>query len=454
MVKNADNSLSPRTLQLGWLLPVLNNLNTPPANPKDGDRYRVTSVASGAWAGKEDNIAIWDADNIKWQFYALAEAQIWYDFTSQNWHYKSNAGVITQFDKIPLAISDVTGLQAALDGKAPLVHKANHVVGGSDPFIGGDLLDATARLQIAKAGVISGTRRKINFVEGANITITQVDDNAGEKVDVTIQSSAGGVHNLLDGNIDQDTVIHAAVQGSIIIGNATPKWDVLAIGSNGQMPISNGTTLVYRVLAAADIPAIPESSVTGLVADLAAKIATSQIGIASGVASLDGSAKIPIAQLQNLIGFKENGGTVSLGASNNQLIISAIPAYSSILVILRVTGKNVVDSLAIQFNGDTGLNYSYTAITNGTKLTQANVATPLIDNDSILVQATYFILIDNPQTKEKLATISMCDANGGITVGAVVWNNTVSLINSIRIFVQNAGNTMNSGTSIQVIGQI
>src|SRR5579864_6235320 len=189
MAKNRDNILSPRTLNLQWLLPVLNNQNTPPNSMNDGDRYRVTSVASGAWTGKENNIAIWDADNIKWNFDILSEGQVWYDFTSQNWHYMSHAGVITQFDKIPLAISDVTGLQAALDGKASTTHHTTHDTGNSDAFTVSDLLDAIARIIVANGGVTQGTRRKINFIAGTNITLSCADDGAGEKVDVTINAT-------------------------------------------------------------------------------------------------------------------------------------------------------------------------------------------------------------------------------------------------------------------------
>lgn len=38
---------------------------------------------------------------------------------------------------------------------------------------------------------------------------------------------AGTPHDLLDGNVDQDTVASAVVKGGLIFGNATPKWDQL-----------------------------------------------------------------------------------------------------------------------------------------------------------------------------------------------------------------------------------
>jgi hypothetical protein len=41
-------------------------------------------------------------------------------------------------------------------------------------------------------------------------------------------------HNLLDGNIDQDTTASAVVQGDLVIGSAAPLWTRLGIGSAGQ----------------------------------------------------------------------------------------------------------------------------------------------------------------------------------------------------------------------------
>ena len=50
--------------------------------------------------------------------------------------------------------------------------------------------DGTARTIVKKAGTVVGTRRGINLIEGANVTLTVADDGANEEVDVTI-SGAG-----------------------------------------------------------------------------------------------------------------------------------------------------------------------------------------------------------------------------------------------------------------------
>lgn len=53
-------------------------------------------------------------------------------------------------------------------------------------------LGNNARVAVSKAGVAVGTRRKINFIEGTNVTLTIGDDAANEEVDVTINATGGG----------------------------------------------------------------------------------------------------------------------------------------------------------------------------------------------------------------------------------------------------------------------
>lgn len=44
------------------------DLATPPASPAAGDTYIVAATATGAWAGKEKQIAVWSGS--AWVFYA------------------------------------------------------------------------------------------------------------------------------------------------------------------------------------------------------------------------------------------------------------------------------------------------------------------------------------------------------------------------------------------------
>ena len=67
-------------------------------------------------------------------------------------------------------------------------HKSLHVVGGADAFVGGDLLNATAKVDVLDTGSLIGTRRGINLIEGANVKITMADDSGNERVNVTIDA--------------------------------------------------------------------------------------------------------------------------------------------------------------------------------------------------------------------------------------------------------------------------
>ena len=53
-------------------------------------------------------------------------------------------------------------------------------------------IDGNARTAIAVGGSDAGTRRKINFIAGSNVSISAVDDSGNEEVDVTISSTAAG----------------------------------------------------------------------------------------------------------------------------------------------------------------------------------------------------------------------------------------------------------------------
>lgn len=60
-------------------------------------------------------------------------------------------------------------------------------------LLGSAVLDNTARVTVRdNSGVDKGPRRRINFIEGANMTISSVDDPGNEEVDVTFTASGGG----------------------------------------------------------------------------------------------------------------------------------------------------------------------------------------------------------------------------------------------------------------------
>lgn len=97
----------------------------------------------------------------------------------------------------PAGADEVNDIDIGNTGVLLSAHKARHVAAGADAFVGGDLLDATARVGVSKNSAAEvGFRRTINFIEGANITLTIADDVGGEEVDVTIASSGGSGGDL------------------------------------------------------------------------------------------------------------------------------------------------------------------------------------------------------------------------------------------------------------------
>jgi len=83
-------------------------------------------------------------------------------------------------------------------------HKDRHTSGGADAFTLSDLLDAVSRVKVRKNSGASdvGVRRRLNLIEGSNVTLTVTDDPTDEEVDVTIASSGGG------GGTPSDTVVN------------------------------------------------------------------------------------------------------------------------------------------------------------------------------------------------------------------------------------------------------
>ncbi len=80
------------------------------------------------------------------------------------------------------------------DARTPTAHAASHASGGADALSGN--LNATARVAVKKAGTVIGTRRGVNLIEGANVTLTVADDATNEEVDVTIAAASGGGSTL------------------------------------------------------------------------------------------------------------------------------------------------------------------------------------------------------------------------------------------------------------------
>lgn len=118
------------------------------------------------------------------------------------------------------------------------------------------------QVQVQKAGAIVGNRPKINFIEGANVTITTVDEGGSDRVNVTIAAAAaGGTVDIEDEGAPEgaaDTIDF--VGAGVSVGFAAGKATVTIPGGGGSPDldfsqiVSIGTATVVAPAAWTDIP--------------------------------------------------------------------------------------------------------------------------------------------------------------------------------------------------------
>jgi hypothetical protein len=108
---------------LSWQPPVINTLSTPPGSPDTGDRYIVGESPTGAWEGREDDIAEWDGD--EWIFFTPEQG--WATFViNENEIHVFNG---TEWISIGVPVSDhnsLTGLQGGTGGEHFHLTQAQH----------------------------------------------------------------------------------------------------------------------------------------------------------------------------------------------------------------------------------------------------------------------------------------------------------------------------------------
>lgn len=84
-------------LLAGGIHGIISSTNTPPGSPAEGDAYRVTATATGAWAGAELSIAVYASG--AWYFVEPSEGLEVYDrATNYRLRYTGSAWVVAPGD--------------------------------------------------------------------------------------------------------------------------------------------------------------------------------------------------------------------------------------------------------------------------------------------------------------------------------------------------------------------
>ena len=127
-------------------------------------------------------------------------------------------------------------------------------------------LGNNARVAVAKnSGATVGTRRKLNFIEGTNVTLTVADDPGNEEVDVTVAASGG--------TFFQTSVNFGSASGSLATPSmvqATVSDAGVGAGSRFALSVKPGAGRDFDELEMSPVSAFVGNIVNGVSFDLMA----------------------------------------------------------------------------------------------------------------------------------------------------------------------------------------
>jgi hypothetical protein len=256
-------------------------------------------------------------------------------------------------------------------------------------------LDSNARVTVRKnTGANVGTRRRLNLIEGTNVTLTVTDDAGGEEVDITVASSAGGgtvtsvaggvgITNTPEpivgaGTVDLD-IFSLTTEAALAAGDWLPFVDV----SVGTAPSAQRKATFANLEAALTLsnqigPLSVGKGGTGLIS-----------GTSGGILGFTGTTTIASsALLTNDVlvvgggaGATPNAIAAGLGTTTQVLHGNAAgePTWAAVSLTADITGTLAVG------NGGTGLISGTSGGILGFTGTTTIASSALLTNDAIVV---------------------------------------------------------------------
>lgn len=114
----------------------------------------------------------------------------------------------------------------------------------------GDVALLTSPVGISDGGSGQTTQQAaidaLTAVSGATDEYVLTKDMTSGNAEWKVAAGGGGSHAILDGSTHSDSVADAVTRGSLIYGNATPKWDELVLGGNAKFLLSDGTDIAWQ----------------------------------------------------------------------------------------------------------------------------------------------------------------------------------------------------------------
>lgn len=168
----------------------------------------------------------------------------------------------------------------------------------------GDYADAESGVTATLLTASTGTARVL-WAESTGTTrwaVVRFPDTSG---------GSGGAHAILDGSTHSDSVAQGVTAGSLIYGNATPKWDELVIGTAGQVLTVSGGLPAWAAAASSGYSEIQEEG-----SALTARTKLNFIGAAITAADNAGSTRtdVTLSASPDSASVVGTGRTVSAGA--------------------------------------------------------------------------------------------------------------------------------------------
>lgn len=235
-------------------------------------------------------------------------------------------------------------------------------------------LGNNARVAVSKNGSLVGTRRKINFIEGTNVTLTIADDSGNEEVDVTIASSGSGggtisqyidqtpdngTYGLLSGSVNGSNTVFTVSQGSYGTGTLQVYLNgVLQEQGSGkdwtETTPASGTFTFATAPQTGDIITVSYQNVAGSTIGITAKDegatltgALSSVDfVGAGVTATNSGGAVTVTIPGGGIAWSEVTGTTQTASvdsgyitNNASLVTITLPTTAAVGKTIRVTGS-------------------------------------------------------------------------------------------------------------------
>jgi hypothetical protein len=150
--------------------------------------------------------------------------------------------------------------------------------------------------------------------------------------------------------------------------------------------------------------------------------------------------------------------TTTLGSAASSYTFSSIPStFTDIILVTSIQATSSGQGLYLQFNGDTGSNYSYTYLRgNGSTATSGRATNNTLCLLSTIAEppttgfANYIAQLQSYAGSTYKTSIVRANAAGaGVEAIVNLWRST-SAINAVRIFI--SGGNMNTGSTFTLYG--